>query len=69
MCCGITYLVFGVMNSNLSFPSVNPWMLLTEHTVLTLHSDSLSKVQNINYILGGERKNVIGVYSQLNYTG
>jgi hypothetical protein len=54
MCCGITYLAFGVMNSNLTFSSIKPWMLLTEHTVLTLDSDLLSKVQNINYILEGE---------------
>ena len=69
MCCGITYLVFGVMNSSLSFPPVKPRMLLTEHTVLTLDSDSLSKVQTINYILGGQTENEIGVNGQLNYTG
>jgi hypothetical protein len=57
MCCGITYLVFGVMNSNLSFPPVKPQMLLTEDTVLALDSDSLSKIQNINYILGGQAEN------------
>jgi hypothetical protein len=44
-------------------------MLLTDHTVLVLDSDSLSKVQNINYISGGQTENVVGVCSQLNYTG
>jgi hypothetical protein len=44
-------------------------MLLTEHTILALDSDSLSKVQHINYILGGQTKNEIGVNGQLNYTG
>jgi hypothetical protein len=70
MCCGNTYLVFGVINSNLSFSSVNPWMLLTtDNTVLVLDSDSLSKIQNINYILWGQTENVISVYGQLNYNG
>jgi len=69
MCCGITYLAFGVMNSNLSFSPVKPRILLTEHTVLALDSDSLSKVQNINYTLGGQTENEIDVNCQLNYTG
>lgn len=69
ICCGITYLVFGVMNSNLSFSPVKPRMLLTEHTVLALDSDSLSKVQNIKYTLGEETEDEIGVNCQLNYTG
>lgn len=55
-CCVITYLVFGVMNSNLSFPPVKPRMLVTEHTVLALDSDSLSKVQNISIYYGDRQK-------------
>jgi len=57
------------MNSNLSLSLVKPWMLLTEHTVLALDSDSLSKVQNIKYTLGEQTENEIGVNCQLNYTG
>jgi hypothetical protein len=37
-------------------------LLKTDHRVLSLDSDSLSKVQNISYKLWEQAENVIGVY-------
>jgi hypothetical protein len=46
MCCGITYLVFGVIRLKYSFSSLKPRTLVTEHKVISLSRVTLYHYQN-----------------------
>jgi hypothetical protein len=50
MCCGITYLVIGVIRLNSSFSSLKPRTLVTEHKI------SLSKLKRNRILAEGVEK-------------
>jgi hypothetical protein len=58
MCCGITYLVFGVMRCNSSFPSLKPRTLVTAQntTIRYRKLTSLSKLKRNSILRDGVEK-------------
>jgi hypothetical protein len=55
MCCGITYLVFGVIRLSSSFPSLKPRTLITEHKILSsgIKIYIIIKTKKEQYLGGG----------------